>query len=239
MQGEAVEHLHVEIEELRASRARLVAAADAERRTLERKLHDGVQQELVALVVNLQLARGLCATDPSAAAVLLEETGRDARLALEGLRRLALEIYPPLLEAGGLVVTLRSAAAEAGVMTHVEAAVLPPERPDLAAAVYFCCREALRNVGQHAGDGVKARVSIRLEQAAIVFEIADDGGGFLNGQKPQGGLRRISDRVNALGGRLEIESAPSRGTRVWGSLPLDDANPLITSRLPPDRGSPP
>jgi signal transduction histidine kinase len=239
VQKEAVERLHVEIEELHASRARLVAAADAERRTLERRLHDGVQQELVALVVNLQLARGLCVTDPAAAAVLLEETGRDARAALEGLRLLALEIYPPLLEAGGLVVTLRSAAAHAGVMTHVESEMLPRDRPDLAATVYFCCREALRNAGQHAGTGVKAKVSIRLEQAAIVFEIADDGCGFLNGQLPEGGLRRISDRVNALGGSLEIESAVGRGTRVCGRLPLDDMTALVASRPPPDRGSPP
>lgn len=219
MQEEAVERLRVEIEDLHASRSRLVAAADAERRAFERKLHDGIQQELVALVVNLQLARGLCATDPTAAGVLLEEVGRDARDALDGLRRLALEIYPPLLDAGGLVVTLRSAAADAGIVTRVEVEVLPPCRPELAATVYFCCREALRNAALHAGPGVKAMVSVRLEEAALVFEIADDGCGFAKDQ-PTGGLRRISDRVDALGGRLEIESEPGHGTRVWGSLPL-------------------
>jgi signal transduction histidine kinase len=220
MQEEAVERLRVEIEDLHASRARLVAAADAERRSFERKLHDGVQQELVAFVVNLQLARGLCATDPTAAGVLLDEVGRDARAALEGLRRLALEIYPPLLDAGGLVVALRSAAADAGVVTHVEAAALPESRPELTATVYFCCLEALRNAALHAGAGVKATIAVRLEEAAVVFEIADDGCGFVKGQLAEGGLRRISDRVNALGGRLEIESEPGRGTRVWGRLPL-------------------
>jgi signal transduction histidine kinase len=220
MQGEATERLRVEIEDLHASRARLVAAADAERRAFERKLHDGVQQELVAFVVNLQLARGLCATDPTAAGALLDEIGRDARVALEGLRGLALEIYPPLLDTGGLVVALRSAAADAGIVTRVEAEVLPESRPELAATVYFCCLEALRNAALHAGAGVKATISVRIEEAAIVFEIADDGCGFVQGQPPEGGLRRISDRVEALGGRLEIESEPGHGTHVWGSLPL-------------------
>jgi len=221
MDGEAVEGLRIEIEDLRAARARLVAAADAERRAFERKLHDGVQQELVALVVNLQLARGLCATDPSAAGALLDEIGRDARIALEGLRRLALEIYPPFLDAAGLVVALRSAAADAGIVAHVEAAALPPSRPELAASVYFCCLEALRNAAQHAGTGVKAKIAVGLEEAALVFEVADDGSGFVTGRLPEsGGLRRSSDRVEALGGRLEIESEPGHGTRVRGTLPV-------------------
>src|SRR5258708_20313292 len=108
MQEEAVERLRA---------ARLVAAADAERRTFERKLHDGVQQELVALVVNLQLARELCATDPNAAGVLLDQVGRDTRVALAGLRRRAAEIYPSLLEACGLFVARRSAAPRPGLRT--------------------------------------------------------------------------------------------------------------------------
>jgi signal transduction histidine kinase len=220
MQEETVEGLRVEIEDLHASRARLVAAADADRRAVERKLHDGVQQELVAFVVNLQLARSLCATDPTAAGALLDEVGSDLRVALEGLRRLALEIYPPLLDAGGLVVALRSAAADAGIVAHVEAEALPSSRPELAATVYFSCLEALRNAAQHAGPGAKVKISVRLEEAAVVFEVADDGCGFVEGQPPEGGLRRISDRVDALGGRLEIESETGHGTRVRGRLPV-------------------
>jgi signal transduction histidine kinase len=104
--GEAIERLHVEIEDLHASRARLVVAADADRRALERQLHDGVQQQLAAIAVNLQLAGGLCETDTTAARALLDEIRRDARDALEGLRRLAAELYPPLLDAAGLVVSL-------------------------------------------------------------------------------------------------------------------------------------
>lgn len=218
--GEAFERLRAEIEALRASRARLVAAADAERRALERQLHDGVQQQLVAIAVNLQLAARLCETDGISARALLDEIGRDAHDALEGLRRLAAELYPPLLDARGLVVALRSAGADAGIVTHLKAAALPPDRPELAATVYFCCLEALRNVALHAGTGAKARISIDVDKEALVFEIADDGCGFMTGQPSKGGLRRISDRVTALGGRLEIESASGRGTCISGSFPL-------------------
>jgi signal transduction histidine kinase len=220
VERETLEHVRVEIEDLHASRARLVSAADAERRNFERKLHDGVQQELVALVVNLQLARGLCATDPSAAGVLLEEIGRDVQVTLARLRRLALDIYPPLLDSGGLIVELRSAAADAGIVAHVEADALPQCEPELTATVYFCCLEALRNAATYGGVGVRATVSIRLEESALVFEVADDGCGFVPGELPKGGLHRMSDRVNALGGRLQIESEPGHGTRVRGSLPL-------------------
>jgi signal transduction histidine kinase len=211
MQEEAVERLRA---------ARLVAAADAERRTFERKLHDGVQQELVALVVNLQLARQLCATDPNAAGVLLDQVGRDTRIALDGLRRLATEIYPPLLDAVGLVVALRSAAADAGMVARVDADVISGCDSEVVTTVYFCCLEALQNAAQHAGEGAKTTVSVHREDAAVVFEVADDGDGFAQSQPAEGGLRRIVDRVGALGGRLEIESEPGRGTRVRGSLPL-------------------
>ena len=205
------------VERLRA--ARLVAAADAERRMFERKLHDGVQQQLVALVVNLQLARELCATDPHAAGVLLDQVGRDTRVALDGLRRLATEIYPPLLDAGGLVVALRSAAADAGIVARVDAGAISGWDPEVVRTVYFCCLEALQNVARHAGSA-KTTVSVHREAAAVVFEVADDGVGFAESQPTEGGLRRIADRVEALGGRLEIESEPGHGTRVRGSLPV-------------------
>jgi signal transduction histidine kinase len=218
--GESVERLRVEIEELNASRARLVDAADAERRALERQLHDGVQQQLVAIAVNLQLAGGLCETDATSARALLDEIGRDARAALDGLRRLAAELYPPLLDACGLVIALRSAGADAGIVTHVEADALPTGQPELAASVYFCCLEALRNAALHAGAGAKARISIGVEEERLVFEIADDGCGFMTGQPSEGGLRRIGDRLAALGGRLEIASVPGHGTSVSGILPL-------------------
>jgi signal transduction histidine kinase len=207
---EPVERLRAEIEELHASRARIAAAADADRRFFERSLHDGVQQALVALLVNLQLARGLYETDSAAAGALLEEIGRDARVALEGLRRLALEIYPPVLDGRGLVVALRSAAADAGIAARVEAVLAPDCRPEVAAAVYFCCLEALRNAGPLAD--ADAAISIRPEDDALVFEIA-------GAAPPPEALRRIGDRVAALGGHLELESEPGEGSRLRGTLP--------------------
>lgn len=199
---------------------RLVEDADANRRELERQLHDGVQQQLVAIAVNLQLAGRLCATDATAAAGLIDEIARDTHDALDALRRLAAELYPPLLDTAGLVVALRSAGADAGIVTHIEANALPEGRPDLAATAYFCSVEALRNVALHAGSGAEAWVSLAVEDDALVFEVADDGCGFVTGRPSSGGLRRIGDRLAAFGGRLEIVSAPGRGTRISGCLPL-------------------
>lgn len=220
VEDNAVRRLRSEMENLRVCAARLVDAADAERRALERQLHDGVQQQLVAIVVNLQLAGELCETDITSARALLDEIGRDGRDALEGLRRLAADLYPPLLDAGGLVVALRAAGADAGIVTHIEAEALPLVRPELTATVYFCCMEGLRNVALHAGTGAKARISIGAEDEALVFEIADDGCGFPTGQPPTGGLLRIADRVAALRGSLEVESGSGLGTRVSGIVPL-------------------
>jgi signal transduction histidine kinase len=205
-------------EDLYASRARLVADADADRRGFERSLHDGVQQELVALLVNLQLARGLCETDPAAAGALLEEVGRAARVALDGLRRLALEIYPPVLDERGLVVALRSAAADAGIAVSIDAEVPPGCPPEVVATAYFCCLEALRSAV------ASATVSIRPDDEALLFEIAIDGSGLVS---------RLADRVDTLGGRLEIESEPG-ASRLRGRLPLTFAT---HSRR--GRGSPP
>ena len=217
---ETVERLRAEIDDLHAARARLVDAGDAERRSLERQLHDGVQQQLVAIAVNLQLAGGLLEADAASARTLLDEIGRDTRDALDGLRRLAAGLYPPLLDASGLVVSLRSAGADAGIVTKVEVEALPDNRPELVATVYFCCLEAIRNAALHAGTGTKASISVRVEEESLVFEIADDGCGFDTRQPSDGALRRIGDRVAAFGGRLEIESAPGRGTSVSGNLPL-------------------
>jgi signal transduction histidine kinase len=203
-------------EDLYASRARLIANADADRRAFERSLHDGVQQELVAILVNLQLARGLCETDSAAAGALLEDVGRDARIALEGLRRLALEIYPPVLDERGLVVALRSAAADAGIAVSIDAEVPTGCPSEVVATAYFCCLEALRSAV------AKAAVSIRPDDEALLFEIATDGSGLVS---------RLGDRVDALGGRLEIESAPG-ASRLRGRLP-------VVSHSQKGRGSPP
>ena len=210
-----------EVEELRASRARVVASADAERRRIERDLHDGPQQHLVALAVNLELARQLADSDPAAAKALLEDLGRDVRDALEDVRELASRIYPPLLLDRGLADALKAAASLAGLPTRVEAAALERYGPEVETTVYFCCLEGLQNATEHAGAGARAIVRVWHEPRALLFEIVDDGGGFEPRAEPAGaGLTTMSDRLGALDGRLTVTSEPGRGTRVCGRIPL-------------------
>lgn len=209
MLRETLEQLRLEVAELRASRRRLVLAADADRRTIERDLHEGVQQHLVGLAVNLQLAGRSADADPAATKALLDEMGRDVQQALDQTAQLAQRIYPPLLEAGGLVAALRSAAVSAGIRVSLEVAAGAAYPPEVAGAIYWCCLEAL----EHAG--AQATVTVREEEeGAVAFEVVEDG------SRSDAGLDRLRDRVEALGGRLTIRSGPGRGTRVSGSLPL-------------------
>jgi Histidine kinase len=181
-----------EIEELRASRARVLEAADAERRQTERSLHDGVQQHLVALAVNLQLARQLVDTNPAALTALLDELTRDVHEALESVRALAREIYPPLLLDLGLANALRNVAVEAGATIEVETA----ERfePAAEAAVYFCCAELL---------WPDAHLRVWAEPGALLF--AADGEA----------TAAIADRLGAVGGTLSMVAG-----RLTGRVPL-------------------
>jgi signal transduction histidine kinase len=212
---ESLDRLRLEVEELRASRARLVVAADADRRRIERGLHDGPQQQLVALAANLQLARQVADADPAAAKALLEELGRDVQQALDETGKLAHRIYPPLLDAGGLAVALRAAAVSVGVPTRIDVAAGAGYPPEVAGAVYFCCLEVL----ERAGDGARATVTVRDEDGALVFEVVVDGAGSA-APAFNGLLTRLRDRVEALGGQLTVRSEPGRATRVSGSLPL-------------------
>jgi signal transduction histidine kinase len=200
--------LRREIAELRASRERLALANDAERRSLERALHDGVQQLLVGLAATLEIAARSIDADPEAAKQLLAETGRDAQEALEETRILAQRIYPPLLEAGGLGVALRSAAASAGVPVRIDVAPDTAYPPEIAGAVYFCCLVLLEGV--EAGTPVAIRVSD--EAGTLTFAIEAEG-------DVDADRLPIRDRVEALGGRLTIEGAGDQ-TRAVGSLPL-------------------
>jgi signal transduction histidine kinase len=221
MDDASFDELRLEIEELRASRTRVVAAGDADRRRIERDLHDGAQQHLVALAVKLQLARQIIESDPRAAHALLEEMGHDVREALEAVREVAFGIYPALLIARGLTDALTAAASAAGIPTRVE--TVPPERypPDVEATVYFCCLEALHNATKYAGSGARATLRAWQEQGTLLFEVVDDGVGFAEPAEPRGaGLANMGDRLGALGGRLTISSAPGRGTRVLGAIPL-------------------
>jgi signal transduction histidine kinase len=207
---ETLDRLRRELAELRASRERLVVAADADRRRIERDLHDGVQQHLVALAVNLQLAGGLVDTDPAAAKALLEDMGSDVHEALDEAAQLAQRVYPPLLEAGGLATALRAAAGSAGIRASVDVSAGTSYPPEIAATVYFCCLEAL----QQAGRGEKATVTVRDEDGTVTFDVVGDGA------RSEAGLDGLRDRVEALGGWLVIRSEPDGGTRVSGSLRL-------------------
>jgi signal transduction histidine kinase len=209
-------------DQLRASRARIVAAADAERRRIERNLHDGAQQHLVALAVNLNLARRELADDPEVSATMLEQLVGDVRATIEDLRNLAHGIYPPLLLESGLPAAVSAAAARSSLEVSVVTDGVGRQSPDVEAAVYFCCLEALQNAAKHA-EGAAVAVRIWEEPGALAFEVADDGPGFdpvtvTHGQ----GLVNMGDRLAAVGGAARWESYPGRGTKVCGSLPVSD-----------------
>jgi signal transduction histidine kinase len=200
--------LHRQIEELRASRTRLALAADAERRCIERALHEGVQQDLVGLVANLEVAAGSVDTDPASVKALLHELQRETRRALAEMRELASRVFPALLEAGGLVAELRAAASRAGVPVELAADVHVSVPAELAGAVYFCALDAF----ERAPAGTPVRVSVRREEEALAFEIEMDG--------DLGPERRAPhDRVEALDGLVTITATSGR-TTVAGSLPV-------------------
>jgi signal transduction histidine kinase len=227
---ESLLELQRRAEELRASRARVVAAADAERRKIERNLHDGAQQHLVALAVTVRLAQQLAATDPGQARELLEQLGHDLQDAVQELRDLAHGIYPPVLMDRGLVAALESAAARAPLPVRIVADGDVGRFPqEVEAAIYFCCLEALQNAGKHAGEGAVARVTIGRDLGAdgrdvVTFSVVDNGAGFdlagLAGRRGHGFVN-MSDRLGAIGGTVDVDSAPGRGTRVSGTVPVD------------------
>jgi signal transduction histidine kinase len=211
------------IEELRASRQRLVAAQDEERRKLERNLHDGAQQQLVALAVQLKLARQLVDRDAAKAAQMLDSLQDAATGALDDLRDLARGIYPPLLADQGLVAALEGQARKAAVPTSVEAEGIGRYPRDVEAAVYFCSLEALNNVAKYAG---ARSASVHLEQrnGSLTFRIADDGVGFDASATTYGtGLQGIADRLDAIGATFAVTSRPGHGTTVEGTVPLGTA----------------
>ena len=200
--------LRREIEELRASRKRLALAADAERRDIERALHEGVQQDLVGLAANLEVAARSVDSDPAAARALLDELQREARRALTEMQELANRIIPSLLDAGGLAPELRAAASREGVPVRIDVVVHVAVPPEIAGAVYFCVLDSL----ERASAGTSVVVSVRGEEGALAFEVV--------AERDLGAERRAAhDRVEALGGRVTIASDGDR-TTVTGSLPL-------------------
>ena len=217
----SLDELQVANEELRASRARIVATADQSRRQIERNLHDGAQQHLVALAVKLGLAKQLLDADPSVLGPMLDELRADAQETLTQLRELAHGIYPPLLIDRGLEEALRAAANRAVLPTEVTAKV-ERYQPDVEAAIYFCCLEAMQNAGKHAGEGARINVSVEECDGRLCFEVADSGAGFdATGPSVRGhGFINMADRVGAIGGTIAVESSPGKGTKVRGEIPL-------------------
>ena len=217
----SLDELRHKAEELQASRARIVVAADAERRRIERDLHDGAQQRLVALAVKLRLARRLVDADLDQARGMLDELRDEVRDAVEELRSLAHGIYPPLLLDQGLAAALGSAAQRATIPTRVEAGPIGRYPADLETAAYFCCLEALQNAMKHAGPEATAVIRAWEENGALCFAVTDDGAGFDAAAKADGtGFVNMADRLGALGGSLRVESTPGGGTTVVGVLPL-------------------
>jgi signal transduction histidine kinase len=212
--------LQARLEELRLSRQRLVSAQDQERRKLERNLHDGAQQHRVALEVKLGLVEMLLSRDIEKVKTTLAQLKGDADEALETLRDLARGIYPPLLADKGLVAALESQARKATVPVTVEAKGVGRYSQEVEATVYFCCLEALQNVQKYA-EATQATVRLHEHDGALRFEMADDGRGFDTDTATKGaGLTNMTDRVDALGGEVEVTSAPGRGTQLHGSLPV-------------------
>ena len=211
--------LLVRLDDLRASRQRLVAAQDQERRRLERNLHDGAQQNLVALKVKLGLAEALADKDPVRAKELVAQLKVDADEALETLRDLARGIYPPLLADKGLAVALESQARKATLPVTVDADGIRRYPQDIEAAVYFCCLEALQNVQKYA-EANRAVVRLRETNGDLSFEVRDDGRGFDPATAKHGaGMTNMADRLDALGGSLHV-AREGLSTIVGGRLAI-------------------
>lgn len=213
--------LKARLTELKAAQKRLVSAQDDERRKLERNIHDGAQQQLVALQIRQRLAEQLVDRDPAKAKEMVAELQTDTGAALDDLRDLARGIYPPLLADQGLEAALESQARKATIPVRVDADGVGRLPQEIEAAVYFSALEALQNTAKYA-EATTVTVTIRRNGQELMFSVGDDGRGFEPGSNGRGtGLQGIADRLGALEGEVTVESAPGRGTVVSGRLPLD------------------
>jgi signal transduction histidine kinase len=211
--------LQASIDELRASRRRLVEAQDAERRKIERNLHDGAQQQLIALAIQLGLLAE-AADDPGLIRQAIPDLKAQLSAALDDLRALARGIYPPLLADQGLVVALRAQVNRSPVPVVLEADQVGRYSPDAESSVYFCALEALQNVAKHAR---ATRAVIRLSGSGdtLDFSISDDGAGLpASGLRTGSGMQGMTDRLAAHGGTLDVRSEPGQGTTISGRLPV-------------------
>ena len=209
------------IEDVRESRRRIVTAQDERARALERNIHDGAQQQLVALSVKLRLAEQLVERDPAKARELLSDLQSDATATLEDVRDLARGIYPPLLADRGLAAALEAQARRSPIAVAVHPDGVGRYGQDIEAAVYFCCLEALNNVAKYA-EASRVDISLSAEDGELRFEVSDDGHGFDRSVTSYGtGLQGMADRLDAIGGSIDVESAPGAGTTVVGRVPVE------------------
>jgi signal transduction histidine kinase len=233
----SLELLRVRNAELVASRARIVSAADESRRQIERDLHDGAQQHLVALAVKVGLVKTMLPADPVSAAELLEGMRTDVQATLTQLRELAHGIYPTLLRDRGLRDALTAAALRSALPTSVLADEQNRYPADVEAAVYFCCLEAMQNASKHAGSAAVVTVCVTQEADTLAFGVRDTGSGFTAVGEGHGFVN-MRDRIGVLGGVLRVESAPGQGTVVRGELPYraieppEPADPTRDPRTP-------
>ena len=218
----SLDEVRRQAEELRASRVRIVVAADVERRRIERNLHDGAQQQLIALAVRLSVAESLAGPNEEQRR-LLAQLKEETQEALENLRDLARGIYPPLLADHGLVSAVESQAKKASLPIHVEAVGVGRYPSEVEAAVYFSVLEALQNVAKYAR-ATEAVVALADDGGTLGFEVRDDGIGFDPQTATHGiGLQGMLDRLQALGGSLEVRSRTGEGTTVIGTVPTGAA----------------
>lgn len=218
---ESLDDLRRQAAELRASRARVVAAADSERRRIERNLHDGAQQHLTALAIKLRMVYDLAGHDGELAKDLLEEACSEVDDAARELRDLAHGVYPPLLAVSGLPAALSAAARWSTLPATVDAARLGRYPAEVEATVYFCCVEAIQNACKHAGREATVALRMREDAGTLTFQVADTGKGFdAQGRGLGTGFLNMADRLGALGGSLHVESDPWQGTTVSGTIPV-------------------
>jgi signal transduction histidine kinase len=210
------------IEELQESRRRIVTAQDERARKLERDIHDGAQQQLVALSVKLGLAEQLVSRDADKTTRLLTELKADAADALENVRDLARGIYPPVLADHGLGAALEAQARKSPVPVRLSANGSGRYPTEIEAAVYFCCLEALQNIAKYA-EANDATIRLGRSNGDLTFEVTDDGRGFDPATIEGSGLTNMRDRVEAVGGALDVSSTPGSGTTIRGRIPVERA----------------
>jgi len=209
------------LNDLRAAQRRVALAGDAERRRIERDLHDGAQQRLMALRLELGLLEERVSEDPKRATEMLRELRLELDEAVEKLRELAHGLYPPLLASDGLVAALAATARRSAIPVTIDASGMTRAPRSIESTVYFCCLEALQNAAKHAGPDAQAVIELRMQDGSLSFAVRDDGTGFdLGDARPGYGLINLRDRVSALGGDASVTSVPGAGTTVAGHIPL-------------------